>query len=212
MEILTMVSRTLNAARYFGLLATGLFVAWGLYAAQLRGYHGIGGFYWFEAHTTFTDARHGWPVFFLTQSETFSIDDSISPFTRQISCVIAYRVLAADVALWLAMVVAAVYIARKMLWSGWRFNLSSLFATTTVMAVMLAWWRVERADWQSGGSPELTALWNASAGTPLLRLLDFPPYVYVPVLFGMGCLVMCAIHMASAATMFVVSPTQRTVN
>jgi hypothetical protein len=204
MEESNMSSRRLNVTKCFCLLATALVVAWGLYATQFRGFYGGFGEYWYDL----TDEKYGWPVFFLTSSERYVIIND-TRFVKEISREIAYRALAADVALWLAMMAAAVYIARRALWSGWRFKLSSLFAVTTAGAVMLAWWRIERAGWYVRGASELTSLWQAAAGKPLLRLLDFSRYVYVPVLFGAGCLVLCAILVASAAARFAVRAMRR---
>ncbi len=33
----------------------------------------------------------------------------------------------------------------------------------------------------------------AEAETPMLRLLGFPPGVYIPLLLGIGCLILCTI-------------------
>jgi hypothetical protein len=201
MEESTMASRKIDVARYCGLLAAGLFVAWGLYSAQFRGYYGIDADAWFDPLTSFTDSKYGWPVFFVTRSETY---DMVAPrFVLHVSNEVGHYALTADIALWLAMMAATVYISRKALWSGWRFNLSSLFAVTTAAAVMLAWWRVERANWV------VIPLLQAEVGAPLLRLLDYSPFVYVPVLFGAGCLVMCAILMASAAARFAIRMMRR---
>jgi hypothetical protein len=188
-------------ATYSCLLAAVLYVGWGLYTVQFRGFYGVDGDVWFDSTTSFTDSKYGWPVLFVTRTETYEM--VASRFIQHISDEVGYCALAADAALWLAMIAATVYIARRALWSGWRFRLSSLFAVTTAAAVMLAWWRVERARWV------VIPLLQAEVGAPLLRLLDYSPFVYVPVLFGVGCLVMCLILIASTAARFAVRMTRR---
>jgi hypothetical protein len=191
-----MVARALSIAKCFVLLAAVLYVGWGLYASQLRSYYGAFGDYWFDPATSFTDSKYGWPIFFVRRSETY---DMVAPrFVLVVSHEVGYCALVTDAALWLVMMFATGYISRRVLWSGWRFSLSSLFAVTTVVAIMLAWWRIECAQWHV--MPQL----QPEIGAPLLRLLEFSPLVYVPVLFGAGGLVMCVILIASAAARFAI--------
>ena len=98
------------------------------------------------------------------------------------------------------MLAATVYMSWRGIRSRWKFSLASLFIVTTAAALMLAWWRAERAE-----TPDsiFVGIWVLrEPGTPMLRLLRLSPSIYVPVLFGTGCLFMCAILFASAAVRF----------
>jgi hypothetical protein len=181
-------------------LATVLFVAWGLYAAQLASVRASGPMLVLTYPATIVRSdTYGWPVFFVTRHENV--------FRARIPVYhyeFAYRALAVDAGTCLAIMAATIYIARRALWSGWRFRLSSLFAVTTAVAVMLAWWRIEGTEWYMHNEPDLTRLLQSEVGTPLLRLLEFSPFIYVPVLFGIGCLVICAMLILGAAARFAV--------
>jgi hypothetical protein len=201
MEELTMAFRSFNLARCFGLLAAVLYVGWGLYTVQLRGYYGGADYYWFDPFTSCTYTKYGWPNYFMTSTETAAVvrSRSVQHTSHEVGCC----ALVADAASWLAMIFATGYISRRALWSGWRFSLASLFAVTTAVAIMLAWWRVERAQWH------VMPLLQDDVGSPLLRLLDFSSFVYVPVLFGASCLVMFVILTGTAAARLAVRKTRR---
>jgi hypothetical protein len=48
------------------------------------------------------------------------------------------------------------------------------------------------------GDSRLTDALLADAGTPMVRLVQFPAYIYVPILLGVACLIMCTLLMMIA--------------
>ncbi len=184
-----------SLAEYIAVLGTTAFVAWGLCAAQFQGGHHLddGAFTYPPTRSTVT--THGWPVFFVIRNEHA---DFWIPSSVEVEYAVLRRELATDVASWLVLIVATVYISQRAIFSGSKFSIALLFAVTTDLAVILAWWRTECARYLIPGHPELTGLLLAEAGTPILRVLRFSPLVCLPVLFGVSCLIMCVIFMAMA--------------
>ncbi len=179
-------------------MGTAVFLAWGLYAAQLPRYlRDIGTFTY--PPTRSAETEHGWPLLFLTRWETTNFR---APGPPDIDSQVTYGKLAVDIALWVALMAATVYLSWRVLSSGWKLSLASLFLITTALAIILAWWRTERAYWYLRDYPELTGLLRAEADTPLLRLLHFSPFVYVPLLVGTICLSMCIVLAALAGARF----------
>jgi cation transport ATPase len=105
--------------------------------------------------------------------------------------------MAVDLAAWIAVVIATARLSWRTLTCRGQFSLRVLFSLTTAVAIFLAWWRLEQNAFYFAGvfrDPE----------TPLLRMLRFPPDVYIPLLFGTGCLILCTIDM----TIYVLAPAQ----
>jgi hypothetical protein len=140
---------------------------------------------------TFNDTtKHGWPACWLLRNkhgETFvpgstRIDYSVLPWN-----------LAVDLAAWFAVVMATAHLSWRMSSSRGRFSLRFLFSVTTAVAILLAWWRLEYDCCIIKGNPELSALLRMDPETPMLRMLQFPPGVCIPLLLSTGCVILCAI-------------------
>jgi hypothetical protein len=120
---------------------------------------------------------------------------AVSP--RKIDCSVMSGGLAADLSAWVAVVVATAYVSWRICSGRRQLSLRSLFSATTAVAILLAWWRLEYARCLVAGNPAATALSLDIAETPMLRMLGFPPSVYIPVLVGVGCAILCMIDTAS---------------
>jgi hypothetical protein len=89
-----------------------------------------------------------------------------------------------DICVWCVMLVATYCIVWR--WAAnWRqFRLRTLLAIFAVVAVLLGWWKYEHDD---PGVRFLGAIALDVCYVPMLVLLQFPCYVYIPVLFSLGC-------------------------
>jgi hypothetical protein len=94
-----------------------------------------------------------------------------------------------DVAAWCVILVATGCVVRRWAANAWQFRLRTLFSLAVVAAILLGWWKYEHDDRTVFlfGQPVIVTL----DLPPLLALLQFPWYVYVPVLFGLGCSIYC---------------------
>jgi len=137
-------------------------------------------------------SEHGWPAFWVLRNE---YGDVFAPNLAEVHYTVLPWNLAADLAAWIAVVIATARVSWRMCSSRGRFSLRSLFSLTTTVAILLAWWRVECACCIIRGNPALTALARMDAETPMLRMLQFPPSVCIPLLFSIACLILCAIDM-----------------
>jgi hypothetical protein len=141
--------------------------------------------------------KHGWPAFWILRLETG--DDSV-PGLSEFDTSVLPGDLAVDLAAWIAVLMATAYVSWRMCSCRGQFSLRFLFSMTTAVAILLAWWRIEVASCSQRGflsSKRGFLLSNetaiAYAQTPMLRMLQFPPSVYIPVLLGFGCLTLCTI-------------------
>ena len=171
-------------------LCVTVLVGWALWRAQNPGVLVEAGPLTYPP--TFDDTtKHGWPIFWVLRNrygETFvpgstKVDYSVLPFN-----------LAFDIAAWFAVVIATAYISWRITFCRGQFTLRFLFSVTTVVAILLAWWKIEYAWCSLGDDSKFTALFVREAETPMLRLLRFPPSIYIPLLLGIGCLILTAIH------------------
>jgi len=150
--------------------------------------------------TTFRETtKHGWPAFSVLRhvDRVFRIIGGSLPRSVQIHYSVLSWNMAVDLAAWIAVVIATARLSWRTLTCRGQFSLRVLFSLTTAVAIFLAWWRLEQNAFYFAGvfrDPE----------TPLLRMLRFPPDVYIPLLFGTGCLILCTIDM----TIYVLAPAQ----
>jgi hypothetical protein len=96
-----------------------------------------------------------------------------------------------DVAAWCVIVAAASCVVWRWTANARQFRLGTLFSLTFVVAVLLGWWKYEH-DARTilfMGQPVIVTL----DLPPMLALLQFPWYVSIPVLFGLGCTIYSAI-------------------
>jgi hypothetical protein len=157
-----------------------------LYSAQFPEH--LGADWWNE------ETNNGWPLLYFSQ--WFPAGTALN-----------WGALAADVILWAAVLAATVYVSWRAIRSRLKFSLASLFVATTAAALILAWWRVECVYWSKLVVPEPPSFFGTfeyftppyEPDTPMLRLVRFSPYIYVPVLIGIACLFICVIMVVSAA-------------
>ncbi len=138
-------------------------------------------------HFSNVTTKHGWPVFWVLRNEVL---DVFVPSSRQIDDSVLPWNLAVDLVAWIVVIIATARVSWRMCSCRGQFSLRFLFSITTVVAILLAWWRFERACCLVTHG---VAHWLVDPAVPLLRLLELPPGVYIPVLLGIGCLILCAI-------------------
>jgi hypothetical protein len=169
-------------------LSAAALVAWALWQAQRPGMIVETGPLYYPAGYDIT-TKHGWPAFFVLQKET---GDRFTPNSQEFRHTIAPCGLAVDIAAWCAIVMATFCLSWRAFRQRFQCGLGFLFSTTTTVAVLLAWWRVE---YQACWDPKYTALLILIAETPMLRLLHFSPLIYIPILLGTSCLILGMILM-----------------
>ena len=178
--------------RMASLAATAL-VAWGVWESQHWGCLVDVGPLCFHS---FNDAwKYGWPVFCMFQERS---GDVFVPASTQIHNTFMPWGLAADIVAGCAIVMATFVVLWRACSRRFQFGVGFLFSCTTAVAALLSWWRVE---YQSSPlyDPNRYVLSNPLAETPMMRLLTFRPYIYVPVLLGIICLVLGAMFVLRLA-------------
>ena len=134
--------------------------------------------------------KHGWPACWVLRTE---YGETFVPTSTKIDYSVLSRNLTVDITAWFAVVLATARISWRISSCRGRFTLRFLFSVTTVVVILLAWWKLECAWCSVGGHPDLTVLFLLTAETPMLRLLTFSSSVYIPLLLGIGCLILCAV-------------------
>jgi hypothetical protein len=138
------------------------------------------------SHTT----KHGWPAFWMLRIE---YGDVFVPSSTKIDYwVLSWNLAAVDLVAWIAVFMATAHVSWRMCSSRGQFSLRFLFSITTVAAILLAWWRLEFVCCFHP-NPTDADIARLFAETPMLRMLRFPPDVYVPLLLGIGCLILYTI-------------------
>lgn len=125
---------------------------------------------------SFTSWPNGWPMHHSCVATV--LNSRTAAVVRHERTVFWYGMIT-DVGTWCVMLIGAGWIAWQ--WSGSprQFRLRTMFALCAVVAFLLGWWKYEN-DSRPGVGIVL-------GNRPMLELLFSPWYVYVPVLFGLGC-------------------------
>ena len=179
-------------------LCATLLVGSALWLAQCRGRHVGTNAVVYARHTSVTDNTvHGWPESWVLRHENW---DTSLPSSRKSDYSLVLWNLAVDLAAWIAVVIATARESWRMHSCRGQFTLRFLFSITSVVAILLAWWRIEYVGCFVDGVP---VLWDPQ--TPMLRILQFPPLVCIPVLLGVGCAILCMID----ATFYVLNRLSR---
>ena len=96
-----------------------------------------------------------------------------------------------DVAVWCLILTATICVVWRWTANGRQWGLRTLFSVFVVAASLLGWWKYERDLFASRYSVELSdsdvSEFTVADELPLLVLLLFPWYVFIPVLFGLAC-------------------------
>ena len=96
-----------------------------------------------------------------------------------------------DVAVWCLILIATICVVWRWTANVRQWQLRTLFSVFVVVASLLGWWKYERDLFASRYHVELRGSdlseFTLISELPLLVLLRFPWYVFIPVLFGLAC-------------------------
>lgn len=135
----------------------------------------------------------GWPMPHTREPQTLKAS---SPSSAQVQQTFLTPGLFIDVAVWGVMLAGTTWIVWRWSANPRQFRLRTMFALSAVAAVLLSWWKCEHRS----PATSLGELDTFIENLPMLALLQFPWYVYVPVLFGLACGI-CLVGWASGRIM-----------
>jgi hypothetical protein len=98
-----------------------------------------------------------------------------------------------DIGVWCLILIGTGCVAWRWTANAHQWSLRTMFGVIAVVAILLGWWKYEHdalATWLSAHGVNFTEVDDemvTDSGVPLLALLQFSWYVYVPVLFGLAC-------------------------
>jgi hypothetical protein len=177
--------------RYLVSLPITMLVVWSLYLAQRQGNLVEEGPFTYPPTYSVT-TEHGWPVICICRSEA---GERFLPNSKDVRYSVRANGLFVDIAAWCAIVSATAYVSWRVSSCNRQFTLGVLFSLMATTAIVLGWWRWEYESCRVQDRPDITALFVMMSDSPMLRLLRFSPTVFVPVLFGTACLVLCTLVM-----------------
>jgi len=124
----------------------------------------------------------GWP---LPHTHEESISRPSNPTAVRYERTALFPGVLVDAAAWCLMLFGTGCVVWRWAANARQFRLGTLFSLFVVAAILLGWWKHEHDDRAVLVFGKLVTI--TFDPPPMLALLLFPWYVYVPVLFGLGC-------------------------
>lgn len=144
--------------------------------------------------------QYGWPGFWLVRRVTGELFSRATP-AHEYSTIPA--VLATNVVVWILILAGTASVAWRVTGGRAQFRLGTILVAQVAIAILLCWWKIEY-DETSTSHAVLTRLLRADPTTPLLRLLQCPTMVFLPILLGMFCVLCETIRCSQRLFVFLV--------
>jgi hypothetical protein len=113
--------------------------------------------------------------------------DTFVPASAKYDRTVLFPGILVDATVWCLVLVATGCIVWRWTAHGRQWRLRNLFGVSVVVAILLGWWRWECDAAAKSLPARYVDLYTMYSDAPMLTLLQSPWYVYVPVLFGLGC-------------------------
>ncbi len=164
-------------------LAVVLLVGWGIW--QCQSHRSLLDLQMFYPASHVKTSEYGWPMFHTHEIET--ADDIFVPASARYERSALFPGVLVNASVWCLVLVATGCVAWRWTAHGRQWRLRTLFGVSIVVAILLGWWRWEYNAAVRFFPPKYAGLYTTLSDAPMLTLLYSPWYVYIPVLFGLGC-------------------------
>jgi hypothetical protein len=167
--------------------AAVLLVGWGMWRCQGHSIGQLTPVWSTRRYAEMSD--YGWPMFHTHEVASWDMPTRYpyTPTNAQHDRTSIFPGIVVDVCVWCLAVLGTACVVWRWTAHARQWSLRTVFGVFCVVAVLLGWWRTEYNIAIKVVPPRYPELYTVYAEAPMLTLLQSPWYVYVPVLFGLGC-------------------------